>query len=136
MYLLFLIIHTLHIIVYFAPRVFKKIIMIVHMDIYVHLPVVCLLGGITLDNALSYLQVYFHSLITYTLFVLLIVFVFALKAGATHIIITSYVFCDGTIAFDRLTQLCELVTKLVQSVHYYNINHMYCMYVCMYVCML
>ncbi len=45
-------------------------------------------GGITCDNAR-----------------------FFLEAGASHVIITSYVFADGRIRFDRLEKLCRLVGK-------------------------
>lgn len=45
-------------------------------------------GGITMDNALKYLE-----------------------AGASHIIVTSYVFCDGEINFERLAALRDLVGK-------------------------
>ena len=46
------------------------------------------LGGITSTNALSYLE-----------------------AGASHIIVTSYVFQDGVIQFDRLDELVAIVGK-------------------------
>ena len=96
---------------------------------------VSLLGGITLDNALKYLQVHLfistcHLSTIYTTTGCI------QKAGATHIIITSYVFCDGAIAFDRLTQLCELVTKLVNTLLpillFMYIRVHVCMYACMY----
>lgn len=45
-------------------------------------------GGITPDNALEFLQ-----------------------AGATHVIVTSYVFRDGEIQMDRLNKLVEMVGK-------------------------
>jgi phosphoribosylformimino-5-aminoimidazole carboxamide ribotide isomerase len=45
-------------------------------------------GGINLDNALSWLE-----------------------AGASHVIVTSFVFRDGTIDFDRLKKLVDLVGK-------------------------
>lgn len=45
-------------------------------------------GGITVDNAKEFLD-----------------------AGASHVIVTSYVFQDGHIRYDRLEALCELVGK-------------------------
>lgn len=36
---------------------------------------------------------------------------FFLEAGASHVIVTSYVFADGRIRFDRLEKLCRLVGK-------------------------
>lgn len=45
-------------------------------------------GGITPDNALDFL-----------------------RAGASHVIVTSYVFCDGCIQYDRLKELTQLVGK-------------------------
>ncbi len=34
-----------------------------------------------------------------------------LAAGASHVIVTSYVFCDGKIHYDRLRQLCNTVGR-------------------------
>lgn len=45
-------------------------------------------GGITPDNAAEFLD-----------------------AGASHVIVTSYVFCEGRIRYDRLEQLCRAVGK-------------------------
>jgi phosphoribosylformimino-5-aminoimidazole carboxamide ribotide isomerase len=45
-------------------------------------------GGITNENALEWLE-----------------------AGASHVIVTSHVFKDGHVHWDRLQQLCQLVTK-------------------------
>lgn len=45
-------------------------------------------GGITPDNAAEFLE-----------------------AGASHVIVTSYVFRDGKIRYDRLEQLCQTVGK-------------------------
>ncbi|KAI4973412.1 hypothetical protein ZWY2020_035673, partial [Hordeum vulgare] len=45
-------------------------------------------GGINLENAMSYLN-----------------------EGASHVIVTSYVFSDGKMNIERLTQLVELVGK-------------------------
>lgn len=45
-------------------------------------------GGITCDNACSFLEM-----------------------GASHVIVTSYVFVDGSIRFDRLEKLCRLVGR-------------------------
>ncbi|CAM9401549.1 unnamed protein product, partial [Heterosigma akashiwo] len=45
-------------------------------------------GGVTAENAASYIE-----------------------AGASHVIVTSYVFKDGKVAFDRLQTLLQLVGK-------------------------
>ena len=44
-------------------------------------------GGINPSNAIKYLE-----------------------AGATHVIVTSFVFVDGALDMERLTELVELVT--------------------------
>lgn len=45
-------------------------------------------GGINATNALDYIQ-----------------------EGASHVIVTSYVFCNGEIKMDRIKELCEIVGK-------------------------
>ena len=62
-------------------------------------------GGITPDNALDFL-----------------------RAGASHVIVTSYVFCDGCIQYDRLKKLTQIVGKqrLVLDVSCRKIDEGYC----------
>ena len=62
-------------------------------------------GGITPDNALDFL-----------------------RAGASHVIVTSYVFNDGCIQYDRLKKLTQLVGKqrLVLDVSCRKIDEGYC----------
>ena len=62
-------------------------------------------GGITPDNALDFL-----------------------RAGASHVIVTSYVFSDGRIQYDRLKKLTQLVGKqrLVLDVSCRKIDEGYC----------
>ena len=61
-------------------------------------------GGITVDNALSYLE-----------------------AGASHVVVTSFVFREGEIQFERLESLVSLVGKdrLVSNVHFVVIENHY-----------
>ncbi len=62
-------------------------------------------GGITPDNALDFL-----------------------RAGASHVIVTSYVFRDGSIQYDRLKELMQLVGKrrLVLDVSCRKTENGYC----------
>ena len=57
-------------------------------------------GGINPDNALQYLD-----------------------AGASHVIVTSYVFRDGTIDFPRLEEIVEAVGKEKLVIHRYSRAH-------------
>lgn len=65
-------------------------------------------GGITPDNALDFLP----------------------AAGASHVIVTSYVFNDGCIQYDRLKKLTQLVGKqrLVLDVSCRKIDEGYCIW--------
>ena len=51
-----------------------------------------------------------------------------LRAGASHVIVTSYVFCDGCIQYDRLKKLTQIVGKqrLVLDVSCRKIDEGYC----------
>ena len=62
-------------------------------------------GGVTAENAKEYLD-----------------------AGASHVIVTSYVFCDGCIQYDRLKKLTQIVGKqrLVLDVSCRKIDEGYC----------
>ena len=62
-------------------------------------------GGITPDNAFDFL-----------------------RAGASHVIVTSYVFSDGCIQYDRLKKMTQLVGKqrLVLDVSCRKIDEGYC----------